>query len=315
MNKKALIIGISGQDGPYLAKFLLKKKYSVTALFRKKSNSFINLKKIKVQKIKLYNLNYLDFNKIFIFLKKNKFDEIYFLSGQSSVFKSFLKPEETYKSNIFGILHILESCRILKLKTKIFNASSAEIFGNQNIDKLNENSEFNPVSPYGLSKMISLEITKIYRLMFDIKACSGIMFNHESPLRKKNFVIKKIITEIKKIKINRKYKLKIGNLNIYRDWGWAPEYVHAMWLMLNSKNVKDYVIGTGNKISLKKVVFYLFKKNKLSTKKNIRISKFFKRKHEIISNCADPRNIENELGWKSKINIWKILDNIELNKY
>ena len=141
------------------------------------------------------------------------------------------------------------------------------------------------------------------------------MFNHESSLRKKNFVIKKIIAEIKKIKKNRKHKLKIGNLNIFRDWGWAPEYVFAMWLMLNSKNFKDYVIGTGNKISIKKIIFYLFKKNQLSTKKNVIISKYFKRKYEIQSNCADPRSIQNDLGWKSKTNIYKLLDNIELNKY
>lgn len=315
MIKKALIIGISGQDGPYLAKFLIKKKYFVTALYRKRPNNFINLKRLRVQKIKLLNLNYLNFKKLFIFLKKNRFSEIYFLSGQSSVFKSFSRPIETYKSNITGILNILESCRILKLKTKIFNASSGEIFGNQKINKFNENSEFDPVSPYGLSKMISLEITKIYRLMFNMKACSGIMFNHESSLRKKNFVIKKIIAEIKKIKKNRKHKLKIGNLNIFRDWGWAPEYVFAMWLMLNSKNFKDYVIGTGNKISIKKIIFYLFKKNQLSTKKNITISKYLKRKYEIQSNCADPRSIQNDLGWKSKTNIYKLLDNIELNKY
>ena len=297
--KKALIFGIGGQDVYYLANFLIKKKYKVDGV--SKSLKFKNLKLLKIQrKIKIFKYP----KKMDSLLKKN-YDEIYFLGGQSNVFKSFSNQEMTYNSQIQPIIPILEHIRMKKIKSKFLYASSSEIFGNyKNRSKKNENSFKQPVSPYGLSKLIGFEIIKSYREMFKIPVCSVIFFNHESPLRSKEYVIKKIIDYLKS---NKRKKLKLGNINIKRDWGWGPEFVQACHKILTSKEIDDYVIASGKTHSLKNVLKEAFLLKNLNYKQFVVSDQRKKRKFDINQNYADIKKIKSKLDWKPRVNLKKII--------
>ena len=238
MNKKAIIFGVSGQDGSYLAKLLIDKKYSVLGVTRNTSpQNLFRLSKLDIlDKVKLIKGTAIDDN----FLKKlfkqnNNISEIYYLAGYSSVINSFIFPKESLISNALGILNILHYVKNSKKKIKVFNAASGQFFGNFKNNLYNESSRISPQSPYGVAKAAGYHYTKIYRESYNLFVCSGILFNHESPLRSKEFVTKKIIDISKKIKKENKINLNLGNIDIYRDWGWAPEYVEAMWLMLQKK--------------------------------------------------------------------------------
>lgn len=297
--KKALIFGISGQDGSYLANFLIKKGYKVDGV--SKSLKLKNLRLLKIKKkIKFYKYP----KKIELLLKRN-YDEIYFLGGQSNVFKSFSSREITYNSQILPLIPILEYIRMKKIKSKFLYASSSEIFGNyNNKNKKDENSIKQPVSPYGLSKLIGFEIIKSYREMFKIPVCSVIFFNHESPLRSKEYVIKKIIDYLKS---NKRSKLKLGNINIKRDWGWGPEFVQACHKVLTSKDIDDYVIASGKTHSLKDVLKEAFSLKNLNYKKFIVSDDRKKRKFDIYQNYADIKKIKSKLYWKPRVNLKKII--------
>ncbi len=297
--KRALIFGISGQDGSYLANFLIQKGYRVDGV--SKNLKFKNLKILKIlTKIKIHQ-----YPKKYDSLLKKNYDEIYFLGGQSNVFKSFSNRELTYRSQIQPLIPILENIRMKKIKSKFLYASSSEIFGNyKNKSKKNENSFKQPVSPYGLSKLIGFEIIKSYREMFKIPVCSVIFFNHESPLRSKEYVIKKIIDYSKS---NKKTKLKLGNINIKRDWGWGPEFVQACHKILTSKKIDDYIIATGKTHSLKDVLKEAFLINNLNYKTFVETDKKKKRKFDIIENYADIKKIKTNLNWKPIFNLKKII--------
>ena len=233
-----MIFGISGQDGSYLAHLLLKKKYNVIGCTRKKSkNNLFRLKKLNIiNKIKIIKATAL--NKKFLknLLKKNKnIKEIYYLAGDSSVLNSFKYPDISFESNAIGILNILVAVKNYNRKIKVFNATSGQFFGNNKKNFYNEKSIIAPQSPYGVAKATGYMFTKIFRESYNLYSCSGILFNHESPLRSDEFVTKKIINTSIKMKKNKKLNLYLGNIDIYRDWGWAPEYVKAMWLMLQQK--------------------------------------------------------------------------------
>ena len=297
--KKALIFGISGQDGSYLANFLIKKRYKVDGV--SKSFKYKNLKLLKIQrKIKIFKYP----KKMDSLLKKN-YDEIYFLGGQSNVFKSFSDRELTYNSQIKPLIPILENIRMKKIKSKFLYACSSEIYGNyKNKKKKNENSFKQPVSPYGLSKLIGFVIIKSYREMFKIPVCSVIFFNHESPLRSKEYVIKKIIDYLKS---NKRKKLKLGNIDIKRDWGWGPEYVQACHKILTSKDIDDYVIAFGKTHSLKEVLKEAFLLKNLNYKKFVISDERKKRKFDINKNYADIKKIKSKLHWKPRVNLKKII--------
>jgi GDPmannose 4,6-dehydratase len=316
IKKKALIFGVTGQDGSYLADLLLKKKYQVFGVSRKKNYNKINLKKLNISSLKIFNINYENFNDVCNLIRKTKCSEIYYLSGQSSVYKSFFYPLQAYESNINGLVNILESCRIIKKKIRLYNACSSEIFGtNKKIIKFSESSPVFPVSPYALSKLVGLRVAKSYREMFGVQVSSGILFNHESPLRSKKFIIKKIIDSVKNIIKNKNSSLKVGNINIYRDWGWAPDYVYAMWLILQKKKPKDFIIGSGKLTSLRHILKYCFNKKKLKWTKHVKIDKSLCRVHEIKKISANYTLAKKELNWKPTKNIYQILDNIFDNKY
>tara|TARA_B100000767_G_scaffold267113_1_gene285387 strand:- start:725 stop:1672 length:948 start_codon:yes stop_codon:yes gene_type:complete len=313
MKKKALIFGITGQDGSYLAKYLVEKKYSVTGIYRRKK--FVNLEKLDLlKKIKLQLLTKLDNKKINRILSQN-FNEIYFLSGQSSVTKSFTKSLETYKSQIEPLKSILDFIvKQKKNKTKFLYAGSAEIFGNINKKKrINEESKKKPVSPYGLSKLIGYEIVKSYRRMYKIPVCTAHFFNHESSLRPKEFIFKKIINSLNEIKKNKKNRLKVGNIDIKRDWGWAPDYMEACYKIMNSNQITDYIVATKKTVQLKKIIQLFFKNYNLNWKEYTIVNKNFFRNFEIQENYANPEKIKKNIKWKAKNDYFNVIKKL-INK-
>ena len=310
MKKKALIFGITGQDGAYLADLLLNKKYQVHGVSRGKN--FVNLKKLNIfKKLKIHILKKNNDTKKMNIILKNMFDEIYFCGGQSSVQESFFKKEyETYESQILPIQIILEFIRKSKKKIKFLYSSSSEIFGNYSKKKLRETDEKKPVSPYALAKLAGYEIVKSYREMFNLSVFSIIPFNHESPLRGDSYVIKKIVSGADKIKLGKINKIVLGNINIKRDWGWAPEYVQGFYKAMKSQTVNDYIIATGKTTSLKEIIKMVFKKKNLNWKKHIGYSKKNFRKYDIIENYADTSSIKKKLKWSPKFTIHQVINKI-----
>ena len=311
MKKKiALTFGITGQDGSCLAEFLIKKKYFIIGITRNKSKkNLYRLNRLKLlKKIKLIQCSFVSVKFLDNLLKKNKnICEIYYLAGESSVTKSFINPENSMKSNTIGILNILLSIKKTKKKIKIFNAASAQIFGNNKNNYYNEYSKIAPTTPYAVSKASAYWLTKIFRENYNLYACSGILFNHESTLRSDGFVTKKIINFSKKIKKNKKIKLRMGNIDVYRDWGWAPEYVEAMWLMLQQKKPIDLIIGTGKKHSIREFVNEVFKKMNIDKKKLITGTYKLMRKIDIQSYRANTTLCKKKIKWRAKTTFKNII--------
>ena len=309
MKKKILIIGISGQDGAYLAKLYLDKKiYEVHGIVRSQNNP--NLETLGIRKLLKIHLikNFKDSNrnKLIKILKIN-FDKIFFFGGQSSVKDSFKDKEyETYESQILPVREILEYLRKSKKKTKFLFAASSEMYGDMKKKKISERSKTEALSPYALSKIASYEIIKSYRLMFNLPVFSMIFFNHESDLRRKDYVIKKIILGVKNIKKGKQKKIVLGNINVKRDWGWAPEFMNICYKAINHREINDYVLATGQTVSLKHVIMTVFKINNLNWKNHVDISKNHIRTSEIRENYANisfiKKKIKNETKIKNRAN-------------
>ena len=247
MSKVALIFGISGQDGAYLAELLLGKGYKVHGTSRDaEMATFSSLKRLGIKnQITFHSVALNDFRSTSKVLEEVIPDEIYNLAGQSSVGLSFEQPLETLESIANATINILEAIRFINCKCKFYNASSSECFGDTGKYPANEDTPFRPKSPYGVAKASAYWQVANYRESYGLFACSGIMFNHESILRPTRFVTRKICQSAAKIALGKESLLKLGNLTIKRDWGWAPEYVEAMWQMLQEKEAEDYVIATG----------------------------------------------------------------------
>ena len=300
--KTAIIFGITGQDGAYLSHFLLQKGYKVIGTTRNKlSKNLYRLKKLKI--LKRVNIlkgvaTDLNFCKKII---KSKINEIYYLAGDSSVIKSFETPEISLKSNTEGILNILRILKLKKYKTKLFNAGSGQFYGDHKKNFYNIHSKIEPQSPYGVSKAAAYWLIKIYREKYDIYCCTGILFNHESPLRSEEFVTKKIVDTALKIKRKKSIKLRLGNVDIFRDWGWAPDYVKAIWLMMQRNKPRDFIIGSGQTHSLKDFVNEVFKYLDIS-KKNLKtnVSKY-KRKIDLRGYKANIKDTRRILKWEPKL--------------
>ena len=306
---KSLIFGISGQDGSYLSHYLINKEYDVYGTTRNSSKSNLkNLARLGIlKKVKIIKYNIIDFLGIKKLIKIIKPDEIYYLCGKSSVTQSFIDPVDSFKSNTLGLLNILDVVKKTNKKIKVFNAVSGQFYGNSKNNVYNEKSYIDPQSPYGVSKASSFWLTKIFREWYGIKCCSGILFNHESPLRSNEFVTKKIINCSKLIKKGKLKHLYLGNINIYRDWGWAPEYVEAMYLMLRQKHPKDLVIGSGKRHSLRSFVYEVFRLLNIprsSLKTNI---KKLMRKRDIRTYKANPKLAKKILKWKAKTSFKQII--------
>jgi GDPmannose 4,6-dehydratase len=309
--KKALIFGISGQDGAYLAKLLIKKKYKVYGTVRKKKKllNFIKLQ-IPKKKYKIFEVDPINFKKVYQLIKKTNCNEIYYLSGVSSVKKSFNNIEKTLCSNINGFVNIAESCRIFNKKIKIYNACSSESFGFLKTTKIDETSTLNPHSPYGLSKGINLLLARNYRDNLGLHIISGISFNHDSPLRNKYFVLKKICSNIKRLVNNKNYKIELGNIDVSRDWGWTPEHVNFIYKLMQLKQSDDYIIATGKTTSLRNLIKIIFDKNDIKIEDKIIINKKNFRNSEILSNSANINKIKRVLGHAPKTDVKTLINKL-----
>ena len=309
--KKALICGISGQDGSYLAKLLIEKKYEVHGTSRDIDlANWSNLNELGIYKdVLLHSMSPTDFKSVLDVFTKCTPDEVYFLASQSSVALSFEQPSETIQSSVIGTLNILEACKLSKKKIKLYNAGSSECFGNISDKIANENTAFKPKSPYAVGKSSSYWLVSNYRDSYNLFACTGILFNHESPLRPTRFVTQKIIQTAKRIANGSNEKLSLGRLDIERDWGWAPEYVEAMWKMLQLDRPADFVIATGETNSLEYFVNEVFNFHKLNWKNYVIQDPKFLRPSELKISRADPSKANRELNWNPKI---KLKDTIKL---
>lgn len=300
--KTALIYGISGQDGAFLSQLLLEKGYRVIGVSRNAYNtSFSNLEKLKIHdKIEIISSSIHDFRNVIKVISDYKPDEIYNLAGQSSVALSFDMPFETFESISVANLNLLEVIRMTKIPIKLYSAGSGDCFGNTYGEPATEKTPFNPRSPYGASKAAAFWQVAIYREAYNIFACTGILFNHESFLRPENFVTRKIVKTACDISRGHSEKLLLGNITIERDWGWAPEYVNAMWLMLQQDQADDYIIATGSTYSLEVFIEAVFLQLKLDWRKYVRIDPRYMRPTDIQTIRANPAKAEAVLHWKAR---------------
>ncbi len=299
MPKNALIIGITGQDGAYLAKYLLTKGYAVTGSSRDvMASSFSNLNTLGIrEQIKLISVSINDFRSVFNAIQNSDPDEIYNLAGQTSVGLSFEQPVETIESIAIGTLNILEVIRVLGKSVRFYNAGSSECFGDTGTTPANETTPFTPRSPYAVAKSTAKWLINSYRESYGLYACTGILFNHESPLRPERFVTQKIVVSASKIKAGLMQKIQLGNLGICRDWGWAPEYVEAMWLMMQQERPDDFVIATGRMESLTYFVSKAFEYFDLDWREHVEINPGFFRPNEIQHSVGNPERAINLLNW------------------
>lgn len=307
--KKALIIGISGQDGAYLANHLLRSGYEIHGTSRDAElSNFYSLKQLKVyEKVKLHSMSLIDFRSVMQTILEIKPDEIYNLAGQTSVGLSFVQPVETLESISIGTLNILEVMRFHKLDAKFYNASSGECYGETEIIGANEDSQFKPRSPYAVAKAAAFWQVANYREAYGIFACSGILFNHESPLRPSRFVTRKIVKTACEIKKGTQKNLTLGNLKINRDWGYAPEYVGAMFLMLQQENPDDFIIATGHTISLEDFTKLTFDYLELEMNDHIIINESLMRPSDILYSKGNPSKANEILKWKAKTNVEELI--------
>lgn len=302
MKKRALVCGVGGQDGAYLAHILLNKGYEVIGTSRDVQISpFSNLISLDIHRnIKLESMAVSDFRSVLHVVNKTKPDEIYNLTGQSSVALSFEQPVETLESITIGTLNLLEVIRFLNRPIRFYNAGSSECFGDTNGIPADEDTPFKPRSPYAVSKAAAFWEVANYREAYSIFCCSGILFNHESIFRPERFVTKKITNTVARIAQGSKERLILGNLDIYRDWGWAPEYVEAMWLMLQQEKADDFVIATGHTYSLSEFVDEAFRSCGLDWHDHVELSPQFCRPTDIRVGSANPKRASERLGWIAK---------------
>jgi GDPmannose 4,6-dehydratase len=297
--KTALICGISGQDGAYLAKLLCNKGYQVVGTSRDaQMSSFGNLVQLGIKdQIKLVSMALTDFRSVLQVLTKTQPDEVYNLAGQSSVGLSFEQPVETLESIATGTLNLLEAIRFIGKPIQFYNAGSGECFGDTGEKGANENTSFRPRSPYAVAKATAFWEVANYREAYGLFACSGILFNHESPLRPGRFVTQKIVQGVKQIAAGSEEKLHLGNLTVQRDWGWAPEYVEAMYLMLQQDNPEDFVIATGTSYSLEEFVITAFEAVKLDWQDYVVVDQGLYRPSEITIGKGNPEKAKKILDW------------------
>jgi GDPmannose 4,6-dehydratase len=300
--KQALICGVSGQDGAYLAQLLLDKGYKVCGTSRDAQiSSFHNLTRLGIRdRVQFASMSLTDFRSVLQVLTKIKPDEIYNLAGQSSVGLSFDQPVETLESIATGTLNLLEAVRFMSSPIKLYNASSGECFGDTCDTPANEMSPFRPRSPYAVAKAAAFWEVANYREAYGLFACSGILFNHESPLRPTRFVTQKIIAAARRIAGGDMEPLKLGNLAVKRDWGWAPEYVEAMYLMLQQEQPDDFVISTGKSHTLEDFVSKAFATVGLDWRSHVEIDRSLFRPTDLAGGLGDPSKAKAKLGWQAR---------------
>jgi len=316
--KKALICGVSGQDGSYLAKLLIAKGYSVFGTSRDAQNSsFSNLKKLGIlNSVKTCSMALNDFRSVLQVLKDVKPDEVYNLSGQSSVGLSFEQPVETMETISLGTLNMMEAIRFLSKNIRFYNAGSSECCGETTADNpADENTSFHPKSPYAVAKSAAHWQVATYREAYGLFACTGILFNHESCLRPERFVTRKIVETARRIANGSNENLVLGNTKVIRDWGWSPEYVEAMWNILQQNKPEDFVIGTGQSTNLEHFVELAFAEFGLDWQRYLEIRPELFRPLDLEQSHANPAKAMKILGWQAKHKVEDVVRFMCTNKF
>ena len=310
MVKKALITGITGQDGAYLAKFLLDKGYEVFGTFRRLSTpNFWRLQYLDIfEKVNLIPADLVDASSIIEAIKTSEPDEIYHLAAQSFVGASFEQPVGAGEITGLGVTRILEAVREINPKIRFYQASTSELYGNGNAEPQTEVTPFQPASPYAAAKLYGYSVTRIYREGYGIFACNGILFNHESPLRGLEFVTRKISNTAAKIALGLETELKLGNVEAKRDWGYAPEYVESMWLMLQQEEPEDYVVATNEAHSVKEFVEKAFDIVNLNPGKYVKTDSRFLRPLDISFLQGNYARSKQKLGWEPKVKFNELVE-------
>lgn len=310
MGKSALITGITGQDGAYLAKFLLEKDYQVFGTFRRLSTpNFWRLQYLDIfDRINLIPADLLDASSIISALKISQPDEVYHLAAQSFVGTSFEQPVGAGEITGLGVTRVMEAIREVNPGIKLYQASTSELYGQGNTEPLSEQAPFRPSSPYASAKLYGFWITRIYREAYGIFACNGILFNHESPLRGMEFVTRKISNAAAKIALGLEKKLALGNIESKRDWGYAPEYVESMWLILQQEKPDDYVIATNESHTVKELVEKAFAVAGLDWEKYVTVEERFLRPLDVNFLQGDYTKAKRELGWEPKVKFNELVE-------
>jgi GDPmannose 4,6-dehydratase len=309
---KALILGVAGQDGCYLARLLLEKGYEVVGTSRDAlAASFANLDRLGIRKdVQTASAAVNDFRSILTVMQRCRPDEIYNLAGQTSVGLSFEQPVETMESIAEGTLNVLEAIRFVGRPIRFYNAGSGECFGDTGDTPADEQAAFSPRSPYAVAKSSAHWLVRNYRESHGLHACTGILFNHESPLRPERFVTQKIVRAAARIGAGGKEKLHLGNTAIKRDWGWAPEYVEAMWLIVQQEGPDDLVIATGRSESLEYFVARAFAHFGLDWHDHVIIEKSLFRPSDIAVSAGSPAKAKRVLGWSAKTDVDGVIENM-----
>tara|TARA_S200002703_G_scaffold20667_2_gene16990 strand:+ start:5442 stop:6425 length:984 start_codon:yes stop_codon:yes gene_type:complete len=317
--KTAIITGITGQDGSYLSELLLEKEYNVIGCHRRSSTNNLNRINhlLSNPRYKLTEFDLTDPSGVTQTVNKYQPDEFYNLAAQSHVGTSFKQPSTTFEINTIGVTNILEAIRHYSPHTKLYQASTSEMFGrNYSSEKdgkkyQNENTEMLPQSPYGVSKLASHNMVEIYRTAYGLFACCGILFNHESSRRGENFVTRKITKYIGRLaRGEAKEPLKLGNLDAHRDWGHAKDYVRAMWMMLQKEQPQDFVIATGETHSVKEFLDLAFKSVQLNADDHVEIDPDLFRPAEVDYLCGDPALAREKLGWEPEMSFRDLIDDM-----
>lgn len=307
MQKNALITGITGQDGSYLAEFLLEKGYQVFGMVRRSSTeNFERIEHIR-DRVTLIQADLLDQMSLISAISESQPEEIYNLAAQSFVPTSWTKPVLTAEFTALGVTRMLEAMRLVKKDARFYQASSSEMFGKVKETPQTEQTPFHPRSPYGVAKVYGHFITVNYRESYDLFACSGILFNHESPRRGYEFVTRKVTDAVARIKLGLQNEVALGNLDAKRDWGYALDYVEMMWMMLQQEEPDDYVIATGETHSVQELVETAFGHVGLNWKDHVRIDPRFVRPAEVDMLIGDPKKSREKLGWQPRVSFEQLV--------
>jgi len=307
MTRRALITGITGQDGAYLAEFLLERGYEVHGMVRRSSTSPMERVEHLRDQLQLHQADLLDQLSLLRLVERAEPDEIYNLAAQSFVPTSFEQPLLTGEFTALGVTRLLEAVRQVNTKIRFYQASSSEMFGTVREEPQNEQTPFWPRSPYGVAKMYGHWITVNYRESYEIFACSGILFNHESPRRGKEFVTRKISHAAARIKLGLQEKLKLGNLEAQRDWGFAGDYVRAMWMMLNHEKPDDFVIATGVKHSVREFADLAFSHVGLDYHDYVEVAPEFMRPADVHTLRGNASKAKSVLGWEPQVSFEQLV--------
>lgn len=309
MSKRALISGISGQDGAYLARLLLRKGYEVWGSSRDaESTSFANLTRLGIRdEVRLVSLKLEDLAGVSDLLNTARPDEVYSLSGQSSVGLSFERPVETVESIACCTLNLLDAIRVSNRDIKLYNAGSTEMFGDTGDTPAEESTAFRPRSPYAIAKATACWLVENYRDAYGVYACSGILSNHDSPLRPTRYVTSKVIHAVAEIARGERKTLKLGNLCVERDWGWAPEYMGAVWTMMQQEQPRDYIIATGRTYKLEEFVSSAFECIGKDWREHVELEANLLRPTDFVRSHMNPIRVWQELGWRAQFDMHDVV--------